>query len=724
MNVAIRSGLTACLAGLALLVVPVSSHDDTLGARFVDAGGADAADCLEHHEPCASIQYALARARPGNTIKVSAGVYDVTGVEPESFLFGGIHAQGGYEPAGHFEERDPEAYPTILVGVDPRYRQQMMHLGFKWAADLQSAAQGIVDDSPAPALQATARQAASCVQGSAGQFPCRNVDFLAQIALNDFSTQPFAAANVWGFVDQNDGREYAIVGLANGTAIVDLADPVNPREVVTIPGLDSSWREVKVYQHFDAGSNRFKAYAYITTEASNAGLQVIDLSGLPGTAALATTLVDTGSQHTAYVSNIDYATNAALPGAQAFLYLAGSNVNGGAWRAYSLADPSAPQLAGTAPPGTEYVHDATSLLITDARTAQCAPGHDPCEVYVDFNENTVDLWDVTEKAAPLKLSSTTYSDASYTHSGWPTADQRHIFVHDELEELFGGLRTQIYTMNVEDLRNPFIVASYQGPDTTIDHNGYVKDGFLYVSHYRRGLVVFDAGDPEQLHEVASFDTFLVPATNEAGFDGAWGVYPFFPSGVVVISDINNGLFVLRVDAAALGQQAGRLGFATLSASVAEDDGNVEVTLRRTGGMLGAVTIDYGTADGSATAGSDYTATTGTLSWEDGDMGDKLITIPLIDDTADEDGESFDVTLTNAGGGASLDGSETLTVEVADDDDAVVAPPTGGGGGGGALGSALLLLLGLCLLSALAKHETRSRADDGADQVRLRHDRNA
>ena len=70
MNVAIRSGLTACLAGLALLVVPVSSHDDTLGARFVDAGGADAADCLEHHEPCASIQYALARARPGNTIKV------------------------------------------------------------------------------------------------------------------------------------------------------------------------------------------------------------------------------------------------------------------------------------------------------------------------------------------------------------------------------------------------------------------------------------------------------------------------------------------------------------------------------------------------------------------------------------------------------------------------------------------------------------------------------
>ena len=73
-------------------------------------------------------------------------------------------------------------------------------------------------------------------------------------------------------------------------------------------------------------------------------------------------------------------------------------------------------------------------------------------MYVDFNENTVDLWDVTDKTAPVMLSSTTYSDASYTHSGWPTADQRRIFVHDETDEIFGGLNTQIYTMNVDDLR--------------------------------------------------------------------------------------------------------------------------------------------------------------------------------------------------------------------------------------------------------------------------------
>jgi choice-of-anchor B domain-containing protein len=711
-----------CLTGLTLLIAPVSSHDDTIGARFVGPEGANASECLEHHAPCASIQYALTQARPGNTVKVSAGIYDVTGVEPESFLFGAIRAQGGYQPGGHFVERDADAFPTILVGVDRRYRQQMMHLGFRWAADLESARQGIVDDSPAPALQAVARQAQACVQGQAGQFPCRNVDFLAQIALNDFSTQPVSAANVWGFVDRNDDREYAIAGLSNGTAVVDLSDPENPREVVTIPGAESLWREVKIYQHFDAGANRYRAYAYITTEAFGAGLQVIDLSGLPATATLARTLVDTGSQHTAYVSNIDYATNLVLPGAEAFLYLAGSDQNGGAWRAYSLANPAQPQLIATAPPGSEYVHDATSLLISDARTAQCAPGHDPCEVYVDFNENTVDLWDVTDKAAPVRLSSTTYSDASYTHSGWPTADQRHIFVHDETEELFGGLRTQIYTMNVEDLRNPFIVASYQGPDTTTDHNGYVKDGFLYVSHYRRGLVVFDASVPDALREVANLDTFLAPASNSAGTDGAWGVYPFLPSGIVIVSDINNGLFVLRDHAATLAQETGSLGFSILSAQAEENSGNVEIRVRRNRGTQGAVTVDYSTGDSSAAAGSDYTTAAGTLTWIGGDMDDKVITIPLINDTAVEGEETFQVTLANAGGDATLEGSPSLTVTIEDDDRVIVPPPPAGRGGGGGLAIELLWLLAVSLLAALAQHQTPRRAHDRTDQVRLGNDR--
>jgi choice-of-anchor B domain-containing protein len=710
------------VAGLAVLALPASSHDDTLGARFVDPDGANASDCLEHHDPCRSLQYALEVAEPGNTIKVAEGIYDVGGVDPERFLFGLVHAQGGYEPGGHFEERDPEMHPTILVGVDPRYRQAMMHLGFKWSASLADAESGIVDDSPAPALQAAAMESADCVQGAAGEFPCRNVDFLAQVSLDQFSSRPASASNLWGFVDRNDGREYVVVGLSNGAAVVDLSDPANPREVVTIPGNASPWREVKIYQSFDAGGNRWRAYAYVTTEAPNSGLQVIDLSGLPATATLATTLSDTGSQHTAYVSNIDYATNTALAGTEAFLFLAGSDVAGGAWRAYSLANPAQPQLAATAPPGTQYVHDATSLLITDERTAQCGAGHDPCEVYVDFNENTVDLWDVTEKNAPVMISSATYSDASYTHSGWPTADQRRIFVHDETEEIRAGLFTQIYTMNVDDLRNPFIVASYQGPDTSTDHNGYVKNGFLYVSHYRRGLVVFDAGDPEHLREVGSLDTFLAPAGNSAGTDGAWGVYPFLPSGIVAISDISNGLLVLRDHAATLATETGRIGFAAQASQVSENGTEARVVVRRNLGTLGAVSVAYATGDGTATAGADYTAAAGTLDWAAGDMSDRTIAIPVLNDAENEADEEFRVTLSDVAGGASLEGQDVLEVSIRNDDAVDNPPGGGGGGGGGGLALGLLALLAL-LLATQSQHESRRRAHHRADQVRLGNHRN-
>jgi choice-of-anchor B domain-containing protein len=666
----------------------LASHDDELGARFVQPTGANATDCLDHDLPCQSIQYALAQAEPGNTVKVAAGIYDMSGVDPETFLFGPIKAAGGYSPDDHFAWPDPDANATILVGVDARYRAAMMRQGFQWAADLASAQMSLVDTSPAAALQSTQLVPATCAQGFAGQFPCRNIDFQAQIALNQFSTVPTSAANLWGFVDLNDQREYAVIGLRNGTAVVDVTNPASPREVGTVPGNSSLWREVKLYQHFDTPTNQYRAYAYVSTEAPGSGIQIIDLTGLPNSIALAATMGDTSSQHTLYVSNIDYATNVALPGQQAFLYAAGSNLNGGAWRAYSLADPRSPVLAGVSPQ-PRYMHDSTSLYLTDNRTTQCDQAHNPCEVLVDFNETTVDLWDVTNKAQPALLSSTAYPTVQYTHSGWPSADQRFVFIHDELEEIRNGLNTHIYTMRIDDLRVPSIVTSYIGPNTTTDHNGYTKGNYYYTSHYRRGVVIFDVANPNQLQEIGSFDTFLAPAADSAGTDGAWGVYPYLPSGTLVVSDITNGLFVLKDNTPALGQSAGRLGFAAQALSVSES-GTAIVRVQRNGGFAGAVGIQYATSDGTASAGSDYTAASGTLSWADGDLTDKTFTIIFTHDSELEPDETFLVTLSNIAGGATLDGSSTLTVTITNDDSA--APPSDDGGGG-ALGIELLLLVG-------------------------------
>ena len=227
------------------------------------------------------------------------------------------------------------------------------------------------------------------------------------------------------------------------------------------------------------------------------------------------------------------------------MYIAGANVGGGAFRIYDLTNPMSPTLVTPPPAGTGYMHDSTSMLITDNRTTQCANAHNPCEVLVDFNETSVDLWDVTDKAAPVRLSTTTYPTATYVHSGWPTADNMHIVVHDELDELRRGLNTQIYTLDIGDLRAPSLVTSYTGGTTATDHNGYTIGNRYYVSHYKRGLVIFDVTNPRALTEIGSFDTYLSPAANSAGTDGAWGVYPFLPSGTLLVSDIENGMFLLR-----------------------------------------------------------------------------------------------------------------------------------------------------------------------------------
>ena len=554
----VLAAASICIAGAAY-----ASHDESVGARFVQPRGIDAGNCLDHHAPCVSIRYALAQAEPGNTVKVGSGIFDLSGIDPETFVHGPVHATGGYDELDHFLESRPLQVRSIVTGVDARYKHALAVRGFYWAESVAAAERGVVSFD-GPALQAVSAASAACTQGVAGGFACRNLDFQSQVPLAQFSSRPVSAANVWGFVDLNDNREYAVVGLRNGTAIVEVTDPVNPREVVTIPGNPSPWREVKVYQVFDAAANRWRAYAYVATEAANSGVQTLDLSGLPLTAGLASTNLDTSSQHTLYVSNIDYATNAALPGLQPVLYVAGSNLSGGSWRAYSLANPASPQLLGSAP-STRYMHDSTSLVVTGARAAQCAPQHDPCEVLVDFNVEQVELWDVTNKLAPVLLGAATNPNNRYIHSGWPSADGMHLIFHDELEEIQLGLSTQIYTLNLANLRAPTVVRSHVGATSTTDHNGYMRGTYYYVSHYRRGVVVYDAADPNQLVEVAHFDNYVTPSSNVAGTDGTWGVYPFLPSGNLLVSDIENGLFVLRDHTQSLNQNVGRVGFGGLAA---------------------------------------------------------------------------------------------------------------------------------------------------------------
>jgi MYXO-CTERM domain-containing protein len=315
-------------------------------------------------------------------------------------------------------------------------------------------------------------------------------------------------------------------------------------------------------------------------------------------------------------------------------------------------------------------------------------------VLVDFNVDQVELWDTTDKLAPVLLGTATNPGNRYIHSGWPNAAGTHVFFHDELEEIQLGLPTRIYTLSIASLRAPSVAVSYTGPTMTTDHNGYTRGNYYYVSHYRRGVVVFDASNPDNLVEVAHFDNYLTPASNGAGTDGTWGVYPFLPSGNILVSDIENGLFILRDHARTFGQSAGRIGFALASVSHGENLGAINLRVQRVVGNVGTVTVQYATSNGTADSG-DYTGSNGTLSWSANDIADKVIAIPVIDDGTVEGAETLNVTLASPTGGATIDGSSMLTITIADND---TASQGGGGGGGGSTDPALLLLAALTLLA--------------------------
>jgi choice-of-anchor B domain-containing protein len=702
-----RTSLTAML----LLASSLSfAHDDLLGTRYVALEGVDEGDCDHAHEPCRSIVYALERAPNGATVKVAEGLYSVVGLSASEFFHGKAGVMGGYSVTDDFAVQDAERYITQVHGLRPAERERLLARGIHLVVDEVARRVGRSGDPHAaePSGRQGAQQAvqvaANCVQGFAGLFPCQNVDLLSQLRLVDLSLRPGSMSNLWGLVDLDDNREYAVIGTSNATVIVEVTDPLNPREVGSVPGNNSLWREVKIYQVFDSALNRHRAYAYISTEAANGGLQIIDLSDLPASVALVNTLRDFQTSHTLHISNVDYATNAAIPGRQAFLYIAGSNLNGGAYRIYSLADPVAPQLVTAAPGGTGYMHDSTSLYLTDSRTAQCDQGHSPCEVLVDFNESSVDLWDVTDKSAPLLLSATGYPEARYTHSGWPTEDQRFVVVHDELDELRIGFNTRIYTLDIGNLLAPRIRASYSGPDTTTDHNGYTLGNRYYVAHYRRGLVVFDVTDPNLLRSVGHLDTFLSPQQDVAGTDGAWGVYPFLPSGNILISDIDFGLFVMRDNTRNLDASPGRLGLVGTAAAGAENS-VINVILRRSGGSQGAVTVDFATRDGSAVAGSDYDAVSGTRTWLPGETSDQIVGISITNDAAQEGDEQFTLVLSNPTGAATIEGNPEFSVTIRSGGSQGQAS---GGGGGGRM-DLLSLVLAAGILCWFARRRGNSRA---------------
>ena len=140
-----------------------------------------------------------------------------------------------------------------------------------------------------------------------------------------------------------------------------------------------------------------------------------------------------------------------------------------------------------------------------------------------------------------------YPNSAYTHQGWLTEDQRYFYVNDELDELSNENvdSTRTIVFDVTELDNPRLVKTYTYGPKSSDHNLYIKGDRMYMSNYASGLRVHDVSDPENPEEIAYFDTSPAGNDDPPGFTGTWSNYPYFENGVVAVSSIGEGLFLLK-----------------------------------------------------------------------------------------------------------------------------------------------------------------------------------
>lgn len=665
-------GILAVFTALAGVSRTALAHGDASIPLYVADDGSDTGKCSDPAAPCRTLGYALQQAAKGTQVRVAAGVYPVSDTGELFLLVSGVvDVVGGYDRAGNFSQRGNGV--STLTGVPENYRTLLRDRGFHVIADQKGTTPERIAEAEAMlSLHSKLQKGAAsgpCVNGMAGSLVCDDVDLLSHIALADISAQPASGNDVWGFTDLNTGREYVVAGFNIGTGVFDISDPEAPREVGFIDGQNASWRDIKIYQHYDDAAGRWHAYAYVTTDGSTDGLFVIDLGGLPHRVERVAYSGDFFSAHNVYSSGTDFSTGLPLT-ASPHLVIAGSNVNVGQFRAYSLSNPAAPAFI----PGStvsnvlqgsdrSYMHDAASLLIRDSRKdSQCVNATaEYCELLLDFNEQATEIWDITDASDPVRLnpSRQEYNQRGYVHSGWWTEDRQYMFVHDELDEQGFNLNTTLRVFSLANLASPAHVGTWTGPTRAIDHNGFVRGNRYYMSNYSRGLTVLDISDPTNPVAVGRLDTY--PFSDNSGFIGAWGAYPFFPSGTVAISDINSGVYLAR-DRTRDTASGGRLGFSQSTWGVAEG-ASEGILVNRAGGTSGAVSVDveavYATADSN-----DVIIGTTTIGWADGDSSPQSISLSAVADGNSEALELLLLRLVNPVG-AALGDDNTAKVFVAE-----------------------------------------------------------
>lgn len=381
-----------------------------------------------------------------------------------------------------------------------------------------------------------------CADGEAAGFECDAVDLVSFLPLSALGAEAGeGVTDVWGWTDPQSGREYVLVGRTAGLAFVDITSAGSPRFLGLMPANPSHARDIKVYRD----------HAFFTGDgAGDHGLLVFDLTRLRG---LDASPIGEGArtfEPDARYDLVASAHNLVIDTESGFAYTVGTNTGaescGGGLHMIDIRDPLQPAFAGC--------YTDTEGLIWNGRThdAQCTVYRGPDEAYqgrqicLAANETAMRIVDVTDKSAPAPISTASHPGAAYVHQGWLTEDHRYLYVNDELDEIVGTTdRTRTLIYDVAELDDPILIGEHLGPDQATDHNLYISGTRAYLANYQAGFRVLDIADPENPVEIGWFDTTPY-GENPPGFGGgAWTAWPFFESGMVVVTSMNEGLFIVR-----------------------------------------------------------------------------------------------------------------------------------------------------------------------------------
>lgn len=315
--------------------------------------------------------------------------------------------------------------------------------------------------------------------------------------------------DVWGWVHPTSGDEFAIVGLNSGVSIVDVSDPNNSVEVQFISGPNSTWRDIKSWGNF----------VYVTNESSG-GILVVDMSGAPDMITWdrwepdISGLGTLSECHNLYIDEFG------------FCYFAGCNLNsGGVIIANVNVSSGTPSFVATGP--AIYAHDVfaqNNKMYTS-------------EIY----GGDLGIYDVVNKQNIISQASQ-QTPFNFTHNAWVNEDNSVVFTTDE------KANAPVTAYDISDLNDIVELDQFRPIQTlsqnVIPHNVHVWNDWLIISYYTDGGIIADASRPENIIEVGNWDTFL---GGNGGFSGVWGAYPFLPSGLVLLTDRGNGLFVCGAD---------------------------------------------------------------------------------------------------------------------------------------------------------------------------------